>query len=251
MFEAGFAELEVPAPGDVMVGVCGESVRFGASGLADAHVIGWLDGVRVWAGTLPGGTDAQPWPSAEPVEVAARAVYSVQWRRTHRFCGECAGPLEDSPGYPTRRCPRCATRPYVAQALTPAVLVSITSGDRLLMVRHSYGIAAARWSLVAGMVEACEALETTVRREVREEVGLEIMKMAYVQSRGYSIDSPACLMLCFTAEVAADAQPRVDGVELVEARWFTRAEYAQLPPESVPSPYSLARPMIDAWRMSV
>jgi NADH pyrophosphatase NudC (nudix superfamily) len=50
--------------------------------------------------------------------------------------------------------------------------------------------------------------------------------------------------------VAPDAEPRVDGDELVEARWFTRAEYGELPADRVPPPYSVAHPLIEAWRMS-
>ena len=180
--------------------------------------------------------------------VVARAFYDVRWRIMHRFCGECAGPLEDCPGFPTRRCPRCTTLVYVPQWLTPAVIVGIHSADRLLLVRHAVG--RGNWSMVAGMVEPGESLEEAVEREVREEVGLEVTDVRYAQGKGYTTDNPAVMMAAFTAECAPNAVPRVDGVELTNARWFTRAEVRALPADDLPRTYSIAWPLIEQWMMA-
>jgi NAD+ diphosphatase len=226
--------------------------------------IGDLDGVRLWAGAaLPRSTVASLAPvawrdvvathldgQAEAAFAAAvvRAVYDVRWCATHRFCGACAAPLEDSPGFATRRCTRCQLYAYVPQRLSPAVLVAVHdgAGDRLLLLRHAAGIVGQTWALLAGFVEAGEGLEDAVRREVFEEVGLDVDEVRYVGSQPWSIDDPGVLLAAFTA-TARSSTPRVDGVEVVQARWFTPAEVAVLPRSDLPGPLSYASRLIDAF----
>jgi NAD+ diphosphatase len=261
-FEAGFADDVRPAPDDLVIAVDGNRVASLRDGglprvcdlpdARDLRVIGYLDENPVWAGSAVDGS-APRWSevaiaAAEPLaQMIARGVYDVQWRRTHRFCGECGGPLADAPGFPTRRCPHCTTVPYVPQALSPVVIVAVRSGDRLLLVQHSYGLAQARWSLSGGFVEATETLEAAAAREVREEVGLDIVNLRYHVSKGYALDNPGVLLVGFTAECATDAQPRVDRAELDEARWFTAEEIRALPADMLPASYSIAWPLIEAF----
>ena len=262
MFEAGYSDDVQPTPDDPVVAVDGDRVAGVRDGrlpcvrdlpdASDLRMIGRLDGQPVWAGSLVDG-EALPWPEVagavgEPYgQMIARGVYDVRWRRTHRFCGECGGPLADCPGFPTRRCPQCTTLFYVPQALSPAVIVAIRSADRLLLVQHSYGMARARWSLVGGLVEASETLEAAASREAREEVGLDLTDLRFHGSKGYSLDDPSVLMVGFTAECASDKRPQVDGVELTEARWFTADEIRALPAELLPPSYSIAWPLIAAF----
>jgi NAD+ diphosphatase len=244
VFEAGFSDDIQPCPGDLVVGVCGDRVRQTRfTDQTDLRVIGFLDDEPVWAG--PDNAATVPWFASEPQAMCARAVYDVGWRQTHRFCGECGGPLDDCAGFPTRRCPRCTTRLFVPQALTPAVIVAIRSDDRLLLVRHANG--AAIWALVAGMLEAGETLEAAVAREAREEVGLQIDNIEYAFSTPYSLDSTSTPMLAFTATCPPGTVPIVDGVELVDARWFSRAEIRSLSSERLPLGRSVATPLITAF----
>src|SRR6266540_6762995 len=79
--------------------------------------LGALDGAPVWACGLP-AADERPgtwrgWPAlaaelGEPLAaLAGRALQVVTWRRTHRYCGQCAADLDDVPGEHARRCPGC------------------------------------------------------------------------------------------------------------------------------------------------
>ena len=253
MFVAGWLDARQPYADDVAVGVDGDLVTVGRCGtlsLEDAHVIGFLDEAPVWAGTTskPGGTRwARVVGEVDPPydEIVSHAYYSVRWRRTHRFCGECGGKLEACPGFPTRRCSVCRTLAYVPQALTPAVIVAITSADRILLARHSYG--RPMWALIAGMVGPAESLESAVRREIREETGLEVATISYAGSRGFSLESPSALMIAFFAEAPADAVPKVDGNELTEARWFSKAEFAALAASELPARHAINWELMDAW----
>ncbi|WFE63978.1 NUDIX domain-containing protein [Micromonospora sp. WMMD714] len=183
----------------------------------------------------------------EPVAtIAGRAVAVATWRRTHRWCGACRAALADVPGETARRCPDCGL--YVPLRLSPAVLTAITrpgpagGPTELLLVRHASG-PTELWALVAGFVEAGESLETAVRREVHEEVSLDLGTIDYFGSQPWAISGPGVLLAGFTATVADPAaEPVVDGRELVRARWFpVDALPAELPPA-----YSISRWLIDA-----
>jgi NAD+ diphosphatase len=256
MFIAGYRIGTTPEPSDLVVAVSGSQILGGGPhrfaevpALADPRIIGHLDGVPVWAGTVSAGP-LVPWPTAAiaPLDgMIVRAVYDVRWRQTHRFCGECGGPLDDCPGFATRQCPRCTTLAYVPMELAPVVLVAIQRDRRLLMARHSYGPALGRWSMVGGFVEPGERLEEAAAREVREEVGLEIENIRYVTSRAYAVDNPGVLMTAFLADAVGATDAVVDGDELVSAAWFTPEEIETLPAAEIPPPPSLARTLIDTF----
>jgi NAD+ diphosphatase len=85
---------------------------------------------------------------------------------------------------------------------------------------------------VAGFVDNGESLEGAVRREVREEVGVEVEAIRYVGSQNWPF--PSQLMIGFVADYAG-GDVRIDPAELEDARWFPRTE---LPPG--PSRHSIA-----------
>ena len=218
--------------------------------------LGTLDGARVWAAALPAADEQLGawcgWPAlaadlGEPLAaLAGRALQVMTWRRTHRFCGACTAELADVPGEHARRCPDCKL--YVPMQLSPAVLVAIRRPGRrggageLLLVRHSYG-ATDLWALVAGFVEAGESLEEAVHREVGEEVGLRLRRLAYFGSQPWAMSGPGVVLAGFTATCAEpDAEPVVDGRELAQARWFP----LDLLPAELPPAYSISRWLINS-----
>ena len=74
-----------------------------------------------------------------------------------------------------------------------------------------------RYALVAGFVDNGESLEGCVRREVKEEVGVEVSEIRYVGSQNWPF--PSQLMCGFVAEYAG-GDVVVDTTELEDARWF-------------------------------
>jgi len=146
--------------------------------------------------------------------VAARAFQIVEWARTHRYCGACGTPTEALPGERCMRCPACGQVAY--PRISPAMMVLVRDGDKVLLARHT-GPRATRFSPLAGFLEPGESIEEAVHREVFEEVGLKVKNLKYFGSQSWPF--PHSLMIAFTAEYAG-GEIRLQEEEIEEARWF-------------------------------
>lgn len=163
-----------------------------------------------------------------------RGLSLLNWRSSTRFCGRCGSQNGDKPGELARLCPACGT--LLFPRISPALLAVVMKGDRLLLARNSQN-RSGMWSVLAGFLEPGETLEDCLRREVREEVGIEVEPGTYLGSQPWPY--PDQLMVAFSAEWKSGAlQP--DGVEIAEAGWF---DGHNLP--SLPLPGSLSRRVID------
>lgn len=91
---------------------------------------------------------------------------------------------------------------------------------RCLLARHA-GAAEDAFALLAGFVEVGEGLEDAVRREAAEEAGLVVDEVRYYASQPWPF--PAGLMVGFLARATSELTV-VKGDELLETRWFTRAD---------------------------
>jgi NAD+ diphosphatase len=215
--------------------------------LADGlHFLGTLDGEECYAAAaapgagLPAGTRFVPARSLHgqvddaTFAVIGRALAVVEWDVMHRFCGRCGQPTVLVAGERARRCLACNSTFY--PRISPAVIVLIERGDEVLLAR-SGSFPRPFFSTLAGFVEPGEALEETVAREVREEVGVEIADLRYFGSQPWPFGRS--LMVGFTARYAG-GELRVDGQEIAEAGWFTVDTLPPLPP-----PLSIARRLID------
>jgi NAD+ diphosphatase len=210
--------------------------------------LGVLDGRHCWA------VDAEPdadergdfldlralWGSVdEPTwVVAGRAVQLVEWQRTHRFCGRCGTPTVDAPGERARACPECKLLAY--PRLAPAVIMLVERDDGRALLARNAMFPAGIFSCLSGFVEPGETLEHAVRREVREEVGLEVGDVDFRGSQPWPF--PHQLMVGFGARYAS-GEIAIDGQEIVEAQWFTPAEAPVFPTNM-----SIAGRLIDGWR---
>ena len=171
----------------------------------------------------------------------ARAL--AHWHRTHRFCGRCGGATTVVEAGHVRRCTACAADAF--PRTDPAVIVLVTAGARCVLGR-AQRFPPGMYSTLAGFVEPGESLEAAVRREVREEVGLELAEVRYRSSQPWPF--PQSLMLGFRA-VAAGGELAIELDELEDARWFHRAELLDEAnrPVRLPNPDSIARFLIDEW----
>jgi NAD+ diphosphatase len=156
-----------------------------------------------------------PGPDLELL-MLARAF--VHWHRTHRHCGACGATTVSVRGGHERRCHACGHQSF--PRLDPAVIVVVGDDQRVLLGRQA-SWDAGRYSALAGFVEPGETLEGAVAREVREETGVEIGAPRYAGSQPWPF--PSSLMIGFHAEPTSE-RIALDGTELEDARWFSRAD---------------------------
>ena len=169
-------------------------------------------------------------------QAVIRSLELATWRQEHRYCGCCGAPmkLHDKDG--ALRCTKCGYEAF--PILSPAIIVRITRGDHEILLGRNRFFATPCFSNFAGFVESGETYEEAVRREVREEVSVEIQNLRYFGSQNWPF--PHTLLAAFTAEYAA-GEVHADGEEIVEAAWFDAR--SPLPP--IPQPGSISRAMID------
>lgn len=173
--------------------------------------------------------------SPEAASLAARAIQLLDWKKNHRYCGRCGTPVTMRTGEFSMACPECSLVVY--PRISPVVMVLISRGDQLLLAR-SPRFKPGVFSALAGFVEAGETLEQCARREVREEVGIEISNLRYFKSQSWPF--PDSLMMAFFADYAGGAITP-DPSEIETAGWFS---CDALP--ALPEPVTIARQLIDA-----
>ena len=166
--------------------------------------------------------------------LAGRAFQIMEWDRNHQYCSRCGAPTEMRRDERARVCSRCKYTTY--PPISPAIMILIMRGREILLARKKEW-PQGRFSALAGFVEPGETLEDTVRRETREEVGIEIKYLRYFGSQPWPF--PHQLMIAFTADYAS-GEVTPDGVEIEEARFF---DVGELP--NLPASISISRRMID------
>jgi 8-oxo-dGTP pyrophosphatase MutT (NUDIX family) len=104
---------------------------------------------------------------------------------------------------------------------TSGVKCVLTDGDRILLVRHSYGPRG--WDLPGGSIRPGEAPVDAARREMNEELGIAIHDFGRLGEIVVHDEHREDHVHCFSAELRA---PRltIDHGELVTADWFPRRE---------------------------
>ena len=114
------------------------------------------------------------------------------------------------------------------------VCVVIQRGDRWLLVVRAPGVAYApnMIGMIGGHVDVtrpvADVLEATARREVTEEVGLDLSEVTlrYLESEFFITDrGERQITVTFTAQAPSEIEPYVNAAdELVEVGWWTLAD---------------------------
>lgn len=143
------------------------------------------------------------------------------------FCGYCGHRKQPKVGEWAMLCPQCGHHTY--PRISPCVIVLVTRGDEMLLVRHHrHGKDATMHTLVAGFIEPGESAEQAVHREVQEETGLTLGRLKYCFSQSWPF--PHSLMMGFHAEYEC-GELVLDDDELCSAAWFHRHNLPELPPD--------------------
>ncbi|GAA1998873.1 NAD(+) diphosphatase [Nakamurella flavida] len=255
--------VTVPAP-DVAAAVPTEAVLLGA-----------VDGVDHWAvpvATVDGpestdgwSTEAIPGEDSGPTRLGLRDVGAVlgdrdaglltaatallTWHRRAPFCPACGRPSTPTTAGWARRCPEGHEE---FPRTDPAVIMLVHDGAGSMVLARQPSWPPGRVSVLAGFVEAGEALEATVAREIGEEIGIAVTDIAYLGSQPWPF--PRSLMVGFVAraERGAVLSPRPGEIE--EATWVTREQVRRILAAggsadgiTLPGGVSIARHMVEGW----
>lgn len=166
---------------------------------------------------------------------AGKCAELLHWDRNTKFCGVCGGQMHFHTDI-SKRCEMCGKE--VWPSLAPAVIVLIRRGNEILLARGR-NFKSEFYGLIAGFVETGETLEEAVKREVKEETGLNIKNIRYFDSQAWPY--PSGLMVGFTADYES-GELHLQQEELKKAGWFQRTNLPKLPEK-----LSIARRLIDNW----
>ena len=155
--------------------------------------------------------------SRELCYIVMTAWHLYNWYRSNRFCGCCGSKTIHDDKERMLRCPNCGN--MIFPRISPAVIVGITDGDRLLMSKYA-GRGYTHYALIAGYTEIGETLEQTVQREVMEEVGLKVKNVRYYKSQPWGVDGN--VLMGFYCDLDGDDTIHLDETELALAEWHHR-----------------------------
>jgi NAD+ diphosphatase len=159
----------------------------------------------------------------ETYSLAARATQVALFIQTHRFCGQCGSAMHLVNWELATLCHKCGHRCY--PRIAPCVLIAVKRENQILLARssrHKIGY----FSILAGFVESAETLEQAAKREVKEEVGIEITNLHYVGSQPWPF--PHSLMTGFIADyVSGEIICQPDEIE--EAYWYDVDQLPEVP----------------------
>jgi NAD+ diphosphatase len=177
------------------------------------------------------------------------AIGLAEWHWATRHCPRCGEPLTARAAGAELTC----ARGHVQFPRTdPAVIMAISVGepgapDEALLLGHQESWPEGRYSTLAGFLEPGETLEDAVRREVLEEVGVEVGEVTYFGNQPWPL--PASLMVGFLGR-ARTREIAVDRKEIADARWFTREQMrveAEAGTLVLPGGVSISRSLVEHW----
>lgn len=99
---------------------------------------------------------------------------------------------------------------------TSIICAVVNEYNEIALLRQAY-VSTTKYVCVAGIMQLGESAEETAKREIKEELGLDVTHLQYIRS--YAYEKKEMLMLGFKAEVKK-AEFRLSG-EVDAAEWVT------------------------------
>jgi NAD+ diphosphatase len=156
--------------------------------------------------------------SENEVAPIAHAKALHHWHQSHHYCGFCGSETRSIAAGHERYCQQCDSTVY--PRTDPAAIMAITHQERLLLARNPQW-PENQYSVLAGFVEPGESFEQAVKREVLEEVGINVESIEYFGSQPWPF--PHSIMIGFFAQ-ASHCDINMQDEELETAFWVTAPE---------------------------
>ena len=179
--------------------------------------------------------------------ILAQARSNLNWHAQNRFCSVCGTESQSQRGGLMRECSKCKTQHF--PRTDPVAIMLVYKGERCVMGQTLARSNSTFYSCLAGFMDQGESIEEGVRREVREESGLEVGKVTYHSSQPWPF--PSSLMIGCHAEAISDEIVSDPG-EMSDVRWFTKEDIKlalkdKLDDVNIPGPIAIAHHLIKAW----
>ena len=119
-------------------------------------------------------------------------------------------------------CAKCQSYMFPQFNIAVSMVVTNRAQDKILLAKH---VEDDDFILFAGYIKKGENAEKTIPREIKEELGLDVVKAKYMSSRYHG--KKDVLMLNFIV-VVEDQPIKCNAQEIAEARWCAPEEALQL-----------------------
>jgi NAD+ diphosphatase len=180
--------------------------------------------------------------------ILAQSRAQLDWHRRHQFCSVCGQRSAPGRGGQVRKCPACKAEHF--PRTDPVAIMLVTDGERCLLGQSRGRLSrTGMYSALAGFMDQGESIEEAVRREVKEEAGIEVGEVRYHSSQPWPF--PSSLMIgCHAQALTTDIHK--DDEEMSDVQWFERADVllalkGDHPHLRVPAPIAIAHHLIRAW----
>ncbi|MBN3299004.1 NUD13 protein, partial [Amia calva] len=194
----------------------------------------------------------------QDVPAVTRSQALLRWHQTHGYCSASGQPTERNQAGSQRTCQASGATYYPQMA--PVVITLLSDGARCLLARQA-SFPRGMYSALAGFCDMGETVEETVRREVAEEVGLELQSLRFSGSQHWPFPHSSLMLACHATVSPENTQVSLSGAELEDARWFGAEEVQEAlcrggPPRRgeegattvwVPPPYAIANQLLQEW----
>lgn len=138
-----------------------------------------------------------------------------------QYCPRCGAPDFSAVRPNLLACARCGFHYYLNPVISATAIVADPAG-RLLLIRRAKAPAPGKLAFPGGFIDFGETAEQAVRRELQEELGLEILAQQYLTSHPnnylYREVEYRVLDLFFTARVRA-YEIRAEAAEVADYHW--------------------------------
>lgn len=213
--------------GELPLGTASEFNLAGSAGF----VVGHYGALTVWLVTQTRTTGMYSprqllGTDIELFQLIGKAVQLSDFHTSHRYCGYCSEPMQQSRTEWAMLCQNKACRQRYYPQIAPSIIVAIRRDDKILLAKHTKHRNDI-YTVLAGFVEVGERVEQAVSREVKEECGIDIKNIRYVSSQPWPF--PHSLMLAFMADYA-EGDILCDQKEILHADWYDADSLPNLPP---------------------
>jgi NAD+ diphosphatase len=233
-------------PPPVFLGVLHDVAHFAldVSQLGEPHQALHLDDTWRFEEARSAATQLSPAEAG----ILAQSRAQIDWHRRHQFCSVCGERTTQGRGGQVRQCPGCKAEHF--PRTDPVAIMLVVDGERCLLGQSRGRLSrTGMYSALAGFIDQGESIEEAVRREVKEEAGIEVGEVRYHSSQPWPF--PSSLMIGCHA-TARTTEIHKDDEEMTDVRWFSRDDVLLALREAnlhlrVPAPIAIAHHLIRAW----